>query len=245
MSDGASRVRFDGLSHALLPAIAWLGLIAAVAYFGLDTLLSDRLYDAGLARWQVETGSGAYLVLYRGGRALVIGTVLALLLLVAGSVFRPSWRSVRRPASYLLACILLTTGLAGLGKHLTNMDCPRALQRYGGDRPELGLFEDRPQGLPRALCFPGGHSSGGFSFLALYFLLGERRRSWRWAGLGAGLTLGFSFAGVQWARGQHFVSHDLVSAAIGWAVALGAYTVLYRSSVWKPPGSGRDAPAAD
>jgi membrane-associated PAP2 superfamily phosphatase len=125
------------------------------------------------------------------------------------------------------------------------MDCPRALQRYGGDRPEVGLFDDRPDALPRALCFPGGHSSGGFSFLALYFLLGERRRAWRWAGLAAGLGLGFSFAGVQWARGQHFVSHDLVSAAIGWAVALGAYTVLYRSSVWNMPGSGRDAPAAD
>lgn len=231
------RVGADWVSHALLPAIAWLGLVVAIGVLGVDTLLSDLLYDAPSGHWTVGTGSWAYLALYRGGRALVIGTVLVSLVLLASSL--------RRPASYLLACILLTTGVAGLGKHVTNMDCPRALQRYGGDRPEIGLFEDRPDGLPRALCFPGGHSSGGFSFLALYFLLGERRRSWRWAGLAAGLALGFSFAGVQWARGQHFVSHDLVSAAIGWAVALGAYTVLYRSSVWKPPGSGRDAPAAD
>lgn len=237
MSNGVPRGRVDWLSHALLPAIVWLGLVVAIAVFGVDTLLSDRLYDGASGRWPVDTGSWAYLALYRGGRALVIGTVLVSLVLIFGSL--------RRPASYLLACILLTTGLAGLGKQVTNMDCPRALERYGGDRPEIGLFEDRPEGLPRALCFPGGHSSGGFSLLALYFLLGERRRPWRWAGLAAGLALGFSFAGVQWARGQHFVSHDLVSAAIGWAVALGAYTVLYRSSVWKPPGSGRDAPAAD
>lgn len=231
------RVRVDWVSHAWLPALAWLGLVFAMGLIGVDTLLSDRMYDDASRRWTVDTGDWAYLALYRGGRVLVIGTVVVCLALLAGAL--------RRPASYLLACILLTTGLAGLGKHVTNMDCPRALQRYGGDRPEVGLFEDRPDGLPRALCFPGGHSSGGFSFLALYFLLGERRYSWRWAGLAAGLALGVSFAGVQWARGQHFVSHDLVSAAIGWAVALGAYTVLYRSSVWNTPGSRRDAPAAD
>lgn len=245
MNDAPARLQVEGVSHAVVPALAWLALMAMVHAFGVDAALSDRLHDGQAGRWLFDTGGWAYLGLYRGGRALVIGTVLLSVLLILAGFFRPRLQSLRRPASYLLACILLTTGLAGLGKHLTNMDCPTALQRYGGDRPQVGLFEDRPDALPRALCFPGGHSSGGFSFLALYFLLGERRRSWRWAGLASGLALGLSFAFVQWGRGQHFVSHDLVSAAIAWSVALGAYTVAYRRSVWKPPGSGRDAPAAD
>ena len=33
---------------------------------------------------------------------------------------------------------------------------------------------------------------------------------------------------TQWARGMHFPSHDLVSAAIAWAVAVCAYTAAYR-----------------
>jgi len=240
----AARHRLDGVTHAVIPGVVWLGLVV-LAHAGLDTALSDRLYDPAAGRWMFNAGGWAHVALYRGGRALVIGAVLASLLIVLASFARAALEPWRRPASYLLVCIALTTGLASLGKHTTNVDCPKDLERYGGDRPQVGLFADRPDALPRAQCFPAGHSSGGFSLLALYFLLGERHRSWRWPGLAAGLTLGFAFAFVQWGRGMHFLSHDLISAAIGWSVALGAYTVLYRSSVWNPVGSGRDALAAD
>jgi membrane-associated PAP2 superfamily phosphatase len=38
----------------------------------------------------------------------------------------------------------------------------------------------------------------------------------------------FSFA--QEARGAHFLSHDLASAALVWAIQLGLYAVMYRRS---------------
>jgi len=233
----------DPVTHGLVPALLWLALMLLVSTSGTDTALADFFHDSG--RWIFGGQGWAHLLLYRGGRALVIGTVLLSLVLVLASFLKTALAPWRRPAGYLLVCILLTTGLAGLGKHTSNVDCPRDLERYGGGRPQVELFADRPDTLPRARCFPGGHSSGGFSFLALYFLLGERRPAWRWAGLAAGLALGFSFAFVQWGRGMHFLSHDLTSAAIAWSVALSAYTVLYRKSVWSPPGRGRDAPAAD
>lgn len=235
----------DPVTHGLVPALLWLAAMLLVQATGADTALGDLFHDSVTGRWMFSGDGWAHLLLYRGGRALVIGTVLLSLLLVVASFLKSALARWRRPAAYLLFCILLTTGLAGLGKHTSNMDCPRDLERYGGDRPHIELLQDRPDSLPGARCFPGGHSSGGFSFLALYFLLGERRPAWRWAGLAAGLALGFSFALVQWGRGMHFVSHDLTSAAIGWLVALSAYTVAFRNSVWHPPGRGRDAPAAD
>ena len=94
----------------------------------------------------------------------------------------------------------------------------------------------RSDAWPRAQCFPAGHSSGGYAWVALYFVLAGRRR---WAGLAIGLGLGLAFGATQWARGMHFPSHDVVSAAVAWAVALGAYAGLYG----KQAGNA-DAPAA-
>lgn len=219
-------------THLLLPGLAGLALVGLQHLAGWDLAVVDAFYDPAARAWEFGADSIAFRVLYPGGRGIVFATAALCLAALLGP-----WR---RPAAYLLLCIALTTGLAGLGKQATNVDCPKDLQRYGGTHPDIGWFADRPDDLPRARCFPGGHSSGGFSFLALYFLLGDRHRRWRWAGLGAGLALGFSFAAVQWGRGQHFPSHDLVSAMMGWTVALGAYTLVFQRSLW----TGH-APAAD
>jgi hypothetical protein len=44
----------------------------------------------------------------------------------------------------------------------------------------------------------------------------------------AALALGLTFGFGQWARGAHFVSHDLWSAAICWFVSLGLYLFPFR-----------------
>lgn len=229
------------MSHALVPGLFWMALMLLIHIAGWDVALSNRFYDPVLHRWVLSDSTWAYLILYRGGRAVVITAAAMSLTLILASVFFVKIQVWRRSASYLLICIALITGLASVGKHTSNMDCPKDLDLYGGSRPQIGLFANRLDGLPRAQCFPGGHSSGGFSFLALYFLLGERRRELRWLGLAAGLGLGLSFGFVQWGRGMHFISHDLCSALIAWTVTLGVYTGLYRSRVW----SNRNAPAAD
>src|SRR5207342_1086221 len=110
----------------------------------------------------------------------------------------------------------LSTGIVGALKATTNVDCPWDLAEFGGDRPYVSLFADRPDSLPRARCFPGAHASSGFAFLFGYFLLrdGARRRA-RWA-LAAAILLGVAFSVGQEARGAHFISHDLTSAAIVW-----------------------------
>ena len=126
----------------------------------------------------------------------------------------------RRASFYLALCILLTTVLVGLGKKITNVDCPWDLQRYGGSYPYVHIFSDRPDELPRGGCFPGGHSSGGFSLLALYFLLRRYRKDLRWFGLSTGAAVGLLFSLGQAVRGAHFLSHDLWSAAIAWTIAL-------------------------
>ena len=216
------------LTHAAVPALLAATLFVALQLGG-DRLLAGTLYDPAGQGWLLDPGLAQSRFLYGGERALIFGAVLAGLgLLLAGCWF-PGIRDWRRPIAFVLLSLGATTALVGAAKQATNVDCPRALVEYGGPRRFVGLFEDRPDDWPRAACFPAGHSSAAFAFVSLYFVLAAARPRWRWAGLGAGLGFGLAFGATQWARGMHFPSHDVVSAAVAWAVALATNAALYRA----------------
>jgi membrane-associated PAP2 superfamily phosphatase len=203
--------------HAL-PVLVLGASALLLQWSGADRAPADALYDPAGRQWLLDVRQPLSRLLYLGERAAVITLVVAGLGALLASLQSPVGRHWRRPLCYLLACFAVTTGLVSLGKHATNVDCPRALAGYGGTRPYVGLFEDRPAGLPRAECFPAGHASAGYAFISLYFIGATRRR--RWAGLALGAGAGLALGATQWARGMHFPSHDLASAAIAWAVAL-------------------------
>ena len=93
-----------------------------------------------------------------------------------------------------------------------------AFTDFGGNRPYVTLFADRPDYLPRAGCFPGAHSSSGFALMTLYFALRDARPRLARAALGVALLVGTAFAIGQEARGAHFLSHDLTSVALSWGI---------------------------
>jgi membrane-associated PAP2 superfamily phosphatase len=221
------------LAHAGIPLLLLAGAFGLLHLAGGDRAVVGTFHDAASGRWQLEPVAQE---LYGAERALVMGALAALLGLLAAGLRQGAARRWRRPVAYLLLCFAATTGLVALGKRATNVDCPRALADYGGPRPGVGLLEDRPDDWPRAQCFPAGHSAGGFAWVALYFALMGR---WRWVGLGTGVALGLGFGATQWARGMHFPSHDVASAAVAWIVALAAHAGL-----WRKPRRNGDAPPA-
>jgi membrane-associated PAP2 superfamily phosphatase len=206
------------ISHAVLPGAAYVLLMMAIVASDADRHLANAFfYDAEAGRWIGAHTRWAETWIHTGGRdfvrALALGTVLAL---VAGC-FVERLRPRRREAAFVTLAIVLSTGLVGLLKHLTHVDCPWDLVGYGGANPYIPLFGRRPDSLPAAACFPGAHSSSGFALVCFYFVL---RNHWRWAALMAGLAFGALFAFGQEARGAHFLSHDLTSAALVWGVQL-------------------------
>jgi membrane-associated PAP2 superfamily phosphatase len=124
-----------------------------------------------------------------------------------------------------LAIVPLTVGAL---KETTNVDCPWDLQGFGGERPEIHWYQDRPDGLPRAACFPGAHSSSAFALFAFYFLLLTNHPQRARLVLGAVLLIGTAFSLAQQSRGAHFVSHDLVSALIAWLICFALYWKVLR-----------------
>jgi len=210
--------RFD-LWHAWVP-LAIFGLaIALIMALDLDRRLAERVFvDTQSGHWLGEGTFWADTLLHRWGRNFA--RLLGVLGIVAWALsFKLSrLRPYRRALGYYVACMAVVPLLVGGLKLATNVDCPRDLQGYGGDRPYAELFEDRPDELPRAACFPGAHSSSAFALFCLYFIGLAYSRRMAVIGLSAGLLLGVVFSLDQQARGAHFVSHDLWSAAIAWAI---------------------------
>lgn len=222
---------------ALLPVPALLALAAVLQWSGADSAVAAALYDPTTHAWLLEPRLPLSRLVYQAERALAIAAVLAGLAVLAAGRVHAGARRWRRPVAFLLACFAATTVLASAGKHVTNVDCPRALADYGGSRPAVGLFEDRPDDLPRAMCFPAGHASAAYAFVSLYFPPGAVPARRRRLGLAAALAAGLAFGATQWARGMHFPSHDAVTLAIAWAVAL-AVAAAFRA---RRPAAAADA----
>jgi membrane-associated PAP2 superfamily phosphatase len=228
------------LQHAVWPLLLFLLVAALAATTSLDESVERAwAFNAQLGRF-IGTGPGEWWareLIHRTGGDVMRGLGLLLLLSWVATLGMETLRPWRRPASFMVLSIALGTGTVSLLKETTNVDCPQALAEFGGHHPYVHLLAPRPPALPQARCFPGGHSSSGFALFALYFLYLARSRRLARASLTLALVVGGVFAFGQEARGSHFLSHDIWSAAIVWFACLSTYTLIYRGKVWDTAGS--------
>jgi membrane-associated PAP2 superfamily phosphatase len=218
------------LTHVVLPGVLLLAASLLAQFSHVDFLALDTLFDFDSRQWWYGESWWANSLIHEWGKNLIVLIFLVAFFIWLGSwIFKhsrlPRWRY---QAGYVVLAIVFTTSLVGLGKKLSNVDCPRDLEHYNGNRPFVHIFSDKPNELPRGYCFPGGHSSGAFSLLVFYFLFYPRNRRLARLSLGLALVLGAVYAWGQWVRGAHFPSHDIWSAAIGWYVNLGLYVAYFR-----------------
>ncbi|MBB3276125.1 MULTISPECIES: phosphatase PAP2 family protein [unclassified Pseudoxanthomonas] len=206
-----------------------------------DLWLADRLYAWEGHRWSLQQGFVTqHLIHVMGKRLSTLGWYGVALLLIASGSF-PRLKAWRRPLFFLLLATALSTAAVGTLKLWTDMDCPWDLARYGGSRPFVDLFSARPARLPTASCFPAGHASAGYAWVALYFFFLATAPRLRWLGLGVGLAAGLLFGFAQQLRGAHFLSHDLWTLAICWTIALLLHACLLVPA--RSPAARRVMPA--
>jgi membrane-associated PAP2 superfamily phosphatase len=217
--------------------VGWPGILFALVLGTLilghfDRPIANALFYSAGSGWR-GAGAGdwwAHALIHDAGRWLPRGVGAAALVGWLAS-FKVVWlKPWRREIGFVFAGMALAIVLAGLLKEATNVDCPWDLSGFGGTRPYVGLFGDRPDALPRAACFPGAHSSSGFALLAVYFALRARARRASMAALVVAIAIGVTFAFGQEARGAHFLTDDLASAALVWFVL----TWLYSKTLAKP-----------
>lgn len=144
-----------------------------------------------------------------------------LLLALAAGIWRP-WGSLRhlttreRAGLFLsVVCALLAVTLI---KGISKTSCPWDLQAFGGTASYISHWNVLEVDGGGGHCFPAGHASTGFAFMAAYFGLRQsgapNAGTWLACALLAGLGLGLS----QQMRGAHFMSHTLWTAWLSWSV---------------------------
>lgn len=212
-------------------------LLLANTMFAIDQRVADTLYTLEGHRWALKNTVATNLVIHQAGRDLSVLAGIAVLVACLWTLCSERGRRWRKPLAYLLLSTVLATTLVAWIKTWSNMDCPWDLARYGGERPFIGLFQVRPVGLERGVCFPAAHASAGYAWLALYFFLGVVRPQWRMHGLVIGAGTGLLFGISQQLRGAHFFSHDVWTFAICWGTAAGLYCLF-----WPAQESGREMP---
>lgn len=219
----------------LLAPVVVIFLAAASAYSGLDVALVRPFYDASTNSWPLKEHFITAGVLHEFGKDVVVYILSGTLLFFVASCFVTRLRPYRKGAGYFILGAGLGPAVVAIGKATTHIYSPWDLEIFGGDKPHVRMFDSIPPGLPIGEAFPGGHSSGGFAFVALYFLLAYYRPAYRFHGLAVGLVLGGVFAATQEVRGAHFLSHDLVSLAVCWCVAMGVFQIMYRNELRSHP----------
>jgi len=135
--------------------------------------------------------------------------------------------------------LLLSFSIVALLKRVLPAECPWDLQQFGGDLPFIGVFADRPAAMHPTQCFPAGHASVGYAWVALYFyFLPVCARKAR-IGLTPGLLLGLLLGVTQQLRGAHFFSHDLTTLWLCWVVSSLVY-LTYPNSMAEVSETSRE-----
>jgi len=199
-------------------------LIAAWDASGLD-VPAARLF--GTAQGFVWSQHPTFvLLLHKVPRA--VGWIV--LLLLAWGAWRP-WGFLRTlPAAdrwQLLFSVVLALLTVVTLKRLSLSSCPWDLIEFGGTVQYISHWRWGVTDGGPGHCFPAGHASAGFAFVAAWFVLRrtQPRLAWRW--LLAACCVGCLLGLAQQMRGAHYVSHTLWTAwicwAVGWAVEVGRW----------------------
>ncbi len=214
-----SRIPHVNLRSLRAPALA---VSAVVLFFGLPGLGGEAvdfcfqsLFWDGKAWLIPRTNALGLALAYDGPKALII---IWAVLLIGAALFA---KRVRVRALYLLACLALVAVVCTQLRAVTGIATPLELKAFGGSYDHLLLFQAKPVGYP-SHAFPAGHASGGFALLGLYWIL--KARGWR--GLALGLGVGCWMGFYQIARGEHFLSHTLATAALAWLLCVGLAWLL-------------------
>lgn len=219
-------------AHFYYPAIAFMALASLVQLGGLDMLVADRIYALEGGRWALKEAWVTSVLIHKAGKCLSLLITLAILIGLLQSYFTQKLKTYRRELTYLLCAAGGSSILIGLIKSVSHVSCAWDFSRYGGDQQYASVLTEIIQ-QSGGSCFPAGHASGGYAWLAFYFLAVHLQSRWRWLGLGLALTLGLIFGISQQLRGAHFISHDLWTLGICWFFSL----LMYRLILIRQPTS--------
>ncbi len=192
-------------------------------YTDWDLLLQNYFYDATNRQWLINPEKHKQLsfIFYKGLKNVLITSGVCCLLYLTASLKYKKLKKNRKQILMLLLSIIFVPLIVAGAKYITNVYCPYQLNIYNGNYPFVRIISDYPEGFiqPKpGRCFPAGHATAGFAFMALFYCF--HKIQYRIAGLFLGITLGWMAGTYQMMRGQHFLSHTLFSMIASFMVIM-------------------------
>lgn len=179
---------------------------------GGDLWLASKLYAAEGYQWSLQQHWFTEDVLHKSARQLnYVCCTVVLLLTLYFNTQRARYRQLANSLIALSLSLLSAFAVVAYLKAITNVACPRDLTLFGGTEPYIHLLQRRPAYLPYEQCFPAGHASVGYAWVALFYFFSQVRPKWRTIGLMVGLITGLVLGTAQQLRGAHFLSHDVTT----------------------------------
>jgi membrane-associated PAP2 superfamily phosphatase len=187
--------------------------------------------DLNVATWLASTKGFALRddwwlsrVMHEGAKQLAVVIYLGVLVMTAWP--RGIWQSLQRRQRLEIAIgITLSLLVVSTMKHSSLTSCPWELEAFGGVAHYVSHWSWGVADGGSGSCFPGGHVSSAFAFIALSLPwltsadTDQQRLGWTMTEviLLTGLSLGLA----QTLRGAHYPSHTawtaLICAATAWA----------------------------
>jgi membrane-associated PAP2 superfamily phosphatase len=217
--------RFFWRNHLYIPLVIFAALAISLELFEIDVWLADKWYSLEGGHWALRDAWITSTIIHNLGKHLSLLIALAVLIAVISTYFSPRLRKYRRELLYLLIAAGGGSLLISALKDITHVSCAWDFTRYGGSIEYATVFTQILH-AGGDNCFPAGHASGGYAWLAFYFLGIHLQSKWRWAGLGFALSVGLIFGISQQLRGAHFISHDLWTVGICWFFSLTTFKLM-------------------
>lgn len=220
-------------------AAIWLVFTLLLEQFtNIDILFSDMIYDFSAKQWLIPYSLHQKLnpIFYDGAKHFVAfcGTLCVLYMIY--SFFKPQYRCRFSAALTVLLCTIIIPTSVGQLKKISNFYCPNQLEHYDHRYPYAKVFESYPSDFSpehRGRCFPGGHATGAYALMSLCFFF--RRRKNQLIAVSSAFFLAAVNGSYQLLRGEHFISHNLVSFFIAVMMIVIIHFVL-KKAVSRLPG---------
>jgi membrane-associated PAP2 superfamily phosphatase len=153
-------------------------------------------------------------LLYRIPKVICAIVGIASILLLVLDYFQRLKLSNERKAGLItfVITIICYPALVSVLKDLIRQPCPRDVLAFGGHY--AGTMWDYFVSRGENRCFPGAHASAPFSFLALSYVIVDKAN--RGLFLFVVLPIAFFIGFYQVAKGAHYVSDTVFTAAFAW-----------------------------
>jgi membrane-associated PAP2 superfamily phosphatase len=200
------------------------GVLIWLSHTGIiDFRLAQLFFDTSTSRFPFRESLLLTRLGHDGLKWLLVGFWLTSISAALLSVRMDNLRTLRAPLFWLSLMLPISALSVAALKATSSHSCPWDLALYGGGAQWFSLLEPQSAHPGPGHCWPGGHASGGFALISGYFAFRDHHPAWSRSLLVAGLVLGFVMSLVQVIRGAHFLSHNLWSLWIVWAVCSFAY----------------------